>query len=36
MPTSAGDFRSAMRFELRFYEDKHGDSPVLRWLREKR
>jgi hypothetical protein len=23
-----------MRFELRFYEDEHGRSPVLRWLRE--
>lgn len=23
-----------MRFELRFYENEHGDSPVLRWLRE--
>lgn len=24
-----------MRFELRFYEDEHGRSPVLRWLREE-
>jgi phage-related protein len=24
-----------MRFELRFYEDEHGSSPVLRWLREE-
>lgn len=24
-----------MRFTLEFYEDKHGDSPVLRWLREQ-
>ena len=21
-------------YELEFYEDEHGDSPVLRWLRE--
>lgn len=24
-----------MRFELRFYEDEDGGSPVLRWLREE-
>jgi hypothetical protein len=24
-----------MRYELRFYENAHGDSPVLRWLREE-
>jgi phage-related protein len=24
-----------MRFELRFYEDEQGRSPVLRWLREE-
>jgi hypothetical protein len=24
-----------MPFELRFYEDVHGKSPVLRWLREE-
>lgn len=24
-----------MRFRLEFYEDEHGDSPVLRWLREQ-
>lgn len=24
-----------MRFELRFYEDELGRSPVLRWLREE-
>jgi preprotein translocase subunit SecA len=23
-----------MRFQLQFYENEHGDSPVLRWLRE--
>jgi len=23
-----------MRFQLQFYEDERGDSPVLRWLRE--
>ncbi|MGB7159902.1 MAG: hypothetical protein WBD40_17685 [Tepidisphaeraceae bacterium] len=22
------------RFTIEFYEDEHGDSPVLRWLRE--
>jgi phage-related protein len=24
-----------MNFTLGFYEDKHGDEPVLRWLREE-
>jgi hypothetical protein len=24
-----------MRFRLDFYEDEHGGSPVLRWLREE-
>jgi putative component of toxin-antitoxin plasmid stabilization module len=24
-----------MRFQLEFYEDVRGDSPVLRWLREE-
>jgi len=24
-----------MRFQLQFYEDERGDSPVLRWLREE-
>jgi hypothetical protein len=23
------------RYELEFYEDEHGDAPVLRWLREE-
>lgn len=23
------------RFTIEFYEDEHGDSPVLRWLREQ-
>ena len=23
------------RFTIEFYEDEHGDSPVLRWLREE-
>jgi hypothetical protein len=29
------DFGAAMKFKLEFYEDEHGDSPVLRWLREE-
>ena len=24
-----------MSFTLEFYEDQHGDQPVLRWLREE-
>src|SRR4051794_26455570 len=24
-----------MNFTLEFYEDQHGDQPVLRWLREE-
>jgi putative component of toxin-antitoxin plasmid stabilization module len=31
----AGDLGAAMRFRLEFYEDEHGNSPVLRWLREE-
>ncbi len=23
------------RYEIEFYEDEHGDNPVLRWLREE-
>jgi hypothetical protein len=22
-------------YEIEFYEDEHGDAPVLRWLREE-